>query len=714
PQSHFLAPSFLFTLLFGTLRGEAITAMLMVLVGLEGTYRYLRSRKATPFASLLSAPVFALSGIFAVAPALGWINFFGFELLPWAAFSARQILRGRPLYALVFGVAIAWMIGFGGTYATPFTGLYLAYEVVEFLLEERGGIQEEEPRSRIARLVHWAKRKARIIAKEKWQPLLTLVAAGVFALGLGAVRFFPLVQTLQMAPRIIGGAPGSSPIHLVRALIGIIRPDEGGDFPDNGTFLVGALLIPAVLVGLLRPARALVVLPGWLFLWAATGYGSRPSLFGFLRELPVYEALRYPIRFLTLFALVLSVAAAWGISVAMTRVGKHRFAGGVVIFLSLLMIGNTAWLGLNHHRAIANRPLIAEPERTHREFKQARGTRWAGSVYPYLDRGVLSCYDAYPVPQSPDLRGDLDQEINGEGLEISPRHWSPNKIQFSVKSWTGPEVRRAIVNQNWHPGWFTKEGHAVVNHHGLLAVDVNLTTLSATEKNRITLVFRPKSFVAGLTSSLLALAAAVLLVHRARSKKTVSRKMLMGALVAPLLFGGALLLVLPEPPVPPRDLHTFSGEPIVLDALPEGAKKLEATFHSGIEIVGYKLAIEKAPESERARTGDRVRLEIFWRVGPNVEKKLGIFVHIVPSEGEDLRADHPTVSDVLAFEKAPQGKILRDVMEISMPPEGRTKSWTAYVGLWRVQRGGSRVRIEKTDGATVDANRVQITGFRLD
>ena len=77
PQSRFVSPTFLLTLLFGTLRAEPLIAFFMILLGLEGTFRYCRSRGGTSLGAALAAPMFALSGIFAVAPALGWYNFFG-------------------------------------------------------------------------------------------------------------------------------------------------------------------------------------------------------------------------------------------------------------------------------------------------------------------------------------------------------------------------------------------------------------------------------------------------------------------------------------------------------------------------------------------------------------------------------------------------------------------------------------------------------------
>src|ERR1700729_2261265 len=71
PQARFVSPTFLFTLVFGESHGAALTAFAMLIVGLEGTFRYARSRRASSGGAVLAAPVFALSGVFALAPQFG-------------------------------------------------------------------------------------------------------------------------------------------------------------------------------------------------------------------------------------------------------------------------------------------------------------------------------------------------------------------------------------------------------------------------------------------------------------------------------------------------------------------------------------------------------------------------------------------------------------------------------------------------------------------
>jgi len=68
---------------------------------------------------------------------------------------------------------------------------------------------------------------------------------------------------------------------------------------------------------------------------------------------------------------------------------------------------------------------------------------------------------------------------------------------------------------------------------------------------------------------------------------------------------------------------------------------------------------------------------------------MGVFVHVVPSSGKDLRADHVMISDLLEIEKAPPGKTLRDIVQMTVPSDGSGKTWTVYAGLWRVRGDGS-------------------------
>src|SRR6185312_12457440 len=137
PQSRFVSPTFLLSLLFGPARGEALTIFVMLIVGLEGTFRYARSRGAGNLGAMLAAPLFAVSGVFIASPFLGWTNFFGFQLVPWALVLLRRAWRGDTASAAGAALFLAWITGFGGTYAAPMTALLCLYELGAWLVSRR-------------------------------------------------------------------------------------------------------------------------------------------------------------------------------------------------------------------------------------------------------------------------------------------------------------------------------------------------------------------------------------------------------------------------------------------------------------------------------------------------------------------------------------------------------------------------------------------------
>jgi hypothetical protein len=684
PQARFVSPTFLLTLLFGEARGEALTAFAMMLVGLEGTYRYARDRGATRFGALLAAPVFALSGIFATSPALGWISFFGFELLPWMALGVRWALAGRRVGVVVTAVAAAWCVGFGGTYAAPMGALWCAFEVV----------------------AHVASR-ARRRPRETARGLGIAAAAGALAVGLAAVRLWPIVETLHQAPRIIGGTPANTIAELVRMFFFPIRSES-----DDGEFYVGLFVVPAALVGLARRRSIGLGIAALLCGWLAAGYAVRPSLFAGLRELPMYETLRYPERFLVTLGLAITVLAARGVSLLeayartpRARASSRRRKVVNVAFLvaSLTMVVAFGPTAAQHTLHARGRALGVEPEPGDASavFHQSRGNRWALAYYEPMQRGSLSCWEAYPVPESPLLRGDLKNEARvvepGAGT-LTERSWSPGEIDLDVDLKHDATV---AINQNWHPGWRSNVGE-VRGMRGLLTVSLPEGV------HHVSLRFEPRSAIGGALASLVAACALAFIVWRARRAPRIGgpRDVAVLALLAlsPLVPIGATAAAVKEKTVV-EPLQMPDGRPVVAEEIDEGAVRIDAKFAGGLTLEAATLT--PADPS----VGTDATLELDWRRDAVVEPGLGVFVHIEPSSGQVLNGDHVLLSGVLPLEEAPPGRTLRDVLPLQIPDDGRGKSWKVWVGLWRVRRGGSRVPLVDEGHAIVDADRVLAVRF---
>jgi hypothetical protein len=674
PQARFVSPTFLLTLLFGETRGEALTAFAMTLIGLEGTFRYARSQGARSAGALLGAPLFALSGVFALAPALGWINFFSFELLPWAAFGARTAFLGRRSGVVIAAASLGWCIGFGGTYTAPLALIWCAFEALDSLTA----------RPRASRPGAW------------------IVHAGlitVLAVSLAAVRLWPIAETLSDGRRVIGGTPGNSWPRLIGMLLQGMKEKS-----ENGSFFVGALALPATLLGLSRPRAWRLGVIAALSIWLAAGYAVRPSLFAWLRELPVYSTLRYPERFLILATLAVSVLAAQGITFVEQLAGNADELRALHIPPAL-----TPWLAplvaatvltavgplvYEHFRQASRRALIAPPpEEAHRPFHQARGNRWALAFYEPMDRGSLSCWDAYAIPESPLLRGDLAKEewlADGAAGAVVERSWSPNRIDLDV-ALTRPT--RLDINQNYNAGWRADQGE-IRSDGGLLAVD-----LPAGDR-AVSLRFEPRSARGGAVVSMVAFASLFAVGWSARRRRRRDRAsdaiVLAVAASAPLLAFAACAAYMRRPTAAPTSPpKALDGAPIVVDTLPEATIRVDAKLAGGLTFEGASVS------NPRPAPNESILLEIDWRRAAESARGLGVFLHLEPSKGDTLNGDHVLISSSLDFDDAPPDKTLRDVLPVTIPEDAAGKTYKVWVGLWHMRGNGRRVPVVEPGPATV-------------
>lgn len=656
PQTRFVSPTFLLSLVFGTTRAEALTVFSMVLLALEGTFRYLRARGAIPSASLLAAPVFGMSGYFITAPALGWFNFLGFALLPWALVGARRAASGDVKGAALGAVAIAWAMGMGGTYTVPMIAIAMALE-----------------------LAQW------VAARRAVPSLWGLVSLGAMATGLAAVRLMPVLDELQRSPRMVGGGGGASLGNIAGGLFGYWPP-----FAVASWYLVG---LPAGVLSafaLLRRRSLPVAVVFVVWAWLALGYGVRFSLFAVLKQLPVFSMLRAPERFVFPAGLLVALGAAWSMSHAFARLRRPRrwprlqLAGAGVAVLALGV--NVGLLLFNAVQSTNGRTLSAPPNEEQRVFHQARGNRWSTPLFAAMSRGSIACHEAYPVQQSPLLRGDLADEwalVDGSAGSVRGRSWTPRRIELDV------EVRRATrlrINQNHHHGWRTNVG-TVVSDDGLLAVELEPGS------HRLALSFMPRSFVAGAFASGLALIA-VILAWRGRLQRRSVWAMAMGLPVLCAAMG------LPsKSDVIPR-LKAPSGEEIIAGAPPVGAKPIAGVFEGGITLQAASIELR---EDKTA-----FRLELDWATEPEVRKDLGFFVHIEPFDGKKYDADHPLISGALAVEAAPPGKTLRDILWIDVPPALVGKPCNVWVGVWALRTDAARMKVLASPHVGSNADRLHV------
>lgn len=84
PQSHFLTPWFLLTLLFGPFIGLRLEIPIYIAIAWSGAYVLARVAGTRPLGALAAAMLFATSSWFYVRVTAGLLAMCGFAYLPWA------------------------------------------------------------------------------------------------------------------------------------------------------------------------------------------------------------------------------------------------------------------------------------------------------------------------------------------------------------------------------------------------------------------------------------------------------------------------------------------------------------------------------------------------------------------------------------------------------------------------------------------------------
>jgi hypothetical protein len=338
---------------------------------------------------------------------------------------------------------------------------------------------------------------------------------------------------------------------------------------------------------------------------------------------------------------------------------------------------------------------VPVPEEVEQPFAQARGNRWAQEYFLALNRGSIACGEAWPVPMSSRLRGDLPQE---EYLEVPDSGtarrvaWTPNRVEVDVEA-ARPAV--LLVNQNWHPGWKASVGQ-VVSREGLLGVEL------PEGRHQVVLRFLPRSGLGGAVVSVLAWVGLGLLAWR---RRPVSGPVAVGVAAVPLGVWAVLGVTSGEPVARAVPLNPDGSRMEVVSPPPE-ARPVDVRFDVPVELVAAE--VPEAPDAEGL-----VRMVLYWRVTGPVPRSAGVFVHLPGPEGSERKnADHAVVGGTFFFRDAPRDTVLRDAFWVSTKDWGAGQ-WEVLVGLWHAGGDGSRIGARGTDGKQLSEDRVSVGSFTV-
>jgi len=454
PQSHFLTPWFLLTLLFGAVVGLHLEIPLHISAAWLGTYLLARVVGAHKLSAAGASIAFAGSSWFTLHTCEGHVGFLPFAYLPLVVALAWLAAEGgKVTYALFSGALLALCFYEGNPY--PVTLIALTVSLLMLPLA----------------VMRWSLR-----------PILALALVGIFALGISAFKLLPAYSFMLAHPRLTDAGPANQLYALTVAFFSRNQdrmrasPIPLWEFHEIGAY-IGLFAIPA-LVGLLSPRRAVPWLfAGAVLLLLARGNTGPHALWTEFHRLSFISQMRVPSRFTIPVVLTVGMMAALGFDFLLERHSKWWSAVAVVLILAA---GLDDFTVATPNLYYGLRAPVA-PKVRYRTFWQSWLSGWPAYHLMYeatvANIGVPNCYEGINTntiwPTAVTIRGGRsyrgEQYLEGNGT-VRLESWSPNALIYRVDARVPASL---VINQNYDAEWRLAEGTGEVrSHQGLLAIRV--------------------------------------------------------------------------------------------------------------------------------------------------------------------------------------------------------------------------------------------------
>jgi hypothetical protein len=513
PQAPFPGPLFLLTF-WWLPTGAAIKVWIIAhfVAGALGARALIRDRGGNAPEQILGAVIISACGFVAWHTGGGHLSFTPFLFFPTILWAFRRSLAD-PRWAVLVAALFALAFYEGATYPVPLMLFGLAVESA-------------------ARLGAAADRRGLLVSLAIFGLLFPLLAGA---------RLLPVLHYLREHPRLV---PLDDQMTLGEVLRAWTLPMHERGFPphpyvwDEFADYVGvvpvALLVAGIAVAVFRRDQEtrlrridLALLAA--LVWCALGNIPGPSLFGLLHELPIYQSLRVPSRFLgpamVGFALVVTsalLAARRALAdQSLDRRWQRIFVG---LELALVVVVAVDVVSSNSTRLQQGLdPVLPRSPRASTDFYQATSSDYGRfPTHPVRGVGTRQCY--VPLEWKP-APGIVDGKVPQQWVEPAaagqafPHVWSPNQLELEVRL-RAPGV--VVVNQNYESGWrssageigaYTPATHRQWLRSSLPAVETPpvglLSVALPSGTHHLVLRHRPPGLAAGLALTLVGLALAV-------------------------------------------------------------------------------------------------------------------------------------------------------------------------------------------------------------
>ncbi|HVN64923.1 MAG TPA: hypothetical protein VMT58_09820 [Candidatus Binataceae bacterium] len=494
PQSHFLSPWFLLTLLFGPVIGLHLEIPGHFIAAWLGTYVLGRSLAMRPLAAAGAACAFATSSWLNLRAVEGHMVFLPVAYTPWAIALTIIGARKNTAWASIAAGAVIALAAFEGSpYPPVFIVAILAIVVAVMSIQ-----------SRDIRL------------------LRAMLIACAFAAGFAAIKAIPAVVLLSAHPRPLFAADTNSWSEIWRAFFwhGQDPMDPGSNsrgFCESGAYL-GLFVVPAM-IAFVRPRRALAwIIAAFAAIWLARGDTGALSLWNWFHRLPIASGMQLPQRFLMMAALAIAMMAGFGFDWLLSlRWNAARYAA---LALLTAAVAENFFVATSHlDLALTDQVQAPAPRINFQQFSLAShlinpgvAVRYSAYGVASVNAGIVRCYEyvdnwqtAAVGSDSPGYRGE--QYLLGAG-SVGLSRWSPNKLEYDVDA---PAPTTLVINQSYEPGWrVASRPGAIISQNGLIAVQI------PAGKYRIAIGYLPTGVLigAGITILTIFLAAAIIWLRR--------------------------------------------------------------------------------------------------------------------------------------------------------------------------------------------------------